>query len=121
MEINIKPCPFCGGQVMLCQNNVGYAIVPDFSLVCMKCGVEFKTRALNQMQNCIFDPIEAAKTIVDKFNRRQEETVVKGKWELCGNDKISEVYRCTECKTIMGLQTKTKYCPECGAKMQNEE
>lgn len=41
MNINIKPCPFCGGEAVLSNNKVvgGY----DYSFVqCKKCGIHTK-------------------------------------------------------------------------------
>ena len=49
----------------------------------------------------------------------------RGKWEykrvFLGTDKIINVFRCSNCGVRIGLQTKTAYCPNCGAKMDGEE
>lgn len=57
------------------------------------------------------------------FDMQAEDVapVVHGKWEFKGKDKISDVYICSNCNIIIGLQLKTKYCPNCGAKMDLED
>ena len=60
---------------MLCQNGGVVYAYPEFSLICLECGMEFKLRLTNPMQNrnCLLDPAEAAKTVIEKFNRRAKE------------------------------------------------
>lgn len=67
--MELKRCPLCGGQTMLCQNVALVTSPPEFSVICLECGVEFKMR-YDPLANVIFDPAEAAKKIIDKFNRR---------------------------------------------------
>lgn len=67
--MELKRCPLCGGQTMLCQNVGLMSSPPEFSVICLECGVEFKMR-YDPLANVIFDPAEAAKKIIDKFNRR---------------------------------------------------
>ena len=45
----------------------------------------------------------------------------RGKWEYIGTDKISNVFRCSNCGVRIGLQMETDYCPNCGAKMDGEK
>ena len=44
-----------------------------------------------------------------------------GKWEFIGTDKISNVFKCSNCALRIGLQKETDYCPNCGARMFLEE
>ena len=67
----LENCPLCGGETMLCKGNSMYTI-PQFSIICLECGVEFKMRydpSANGMQY-IIDPAKAAREIIEKFNRR---------------------------------------------------
>lgn len=67
--IKLKRCPHCGSEVVLCKIS-GYAYY-EFSIVCTGCGLE--TRAVvNPQAQCIFDMAEAVKSIVEKWNRRDE-------------------------------------------------
>lgn len=69
----LERCPFCKGEVMLCQTISGYALMPEFSIVCLECGIEFKLRPTQTNANCILDPAKAANEVIDKFNRRDGE------------------------------------------------
>lgn len=51
---------------------------------------------------------------------RQRQKVKQGKWEYVGTDKISDVFKCSNCALTIGLQNVTAYCPNCGAKMDGE-
>lgn len=65
----LKKCPFCGGQTMLCQNTGMISCGTDFSIICLECGIEFRFR-YNPQNDMMCDPAEAAKRIIEKFNRR---------------------------------------------------
>lgn len=71
----LKNCPLCGGETILCQMQSGFSLMPQFSIICLKCGVEFKMRyELNANgAQYIIDPAKAAREIIEKFNRREGE------------------------------------------------
>lgn len=68
----LKNCPLCGGEVMLCQLSSGYAIMPEYSIVCLECGVEFRIKhnPTDNMVQYVNDPAKAARDTIEKFNRR---------------------------------------------------
>ena len=68
----IKNCPLCGGEVMLCQLSSGYALMPEYSIVCLECGVEFRIKhnPTDNMVQYVYDPAKAARETIEKFNRR---------------------------------------------------
>lgn len=66
----LKKCPLCNGQTMLCQNTGVVSICPEFSILCLECGVEFKIHS-HPSTNMVMEPAEAAKRIIERFNRRE--------------------------------------------------
>lgn len=71
----LKDCPLCGGETILCKESSMYTI-PQFSIICLGCGIEFKMRydpTANGSQY-IIDPKKAAIDIIEKFNSRKGET-----------------------------------------------
>lgn len=71
----LKSCPLCGGETVLCQMQSGFSLIPQFSIICLECGVEFKMRYdpyANGTQ-CIIDPAKAAREIIEKFNRKASD------------------------------------------------
>ena len=67
----LKNCPFCSGEVMD-QLSSGYALMPEYSIVCLECGVEFRIRyrPTDNMAQYVYDPAKAARETIEKFNRR---------------------------------------------------
>lgn len=49
--------------------------------------------------------------------------VVRGEWELIDSQHIEKVYLCTACENYeaWGEYEKTRYCPNCGAKMDGDK
>lgn len=71
----LKSCPFCGGQVILCKESGNYTPFSEFSLLCLKCSIEFKIKR-NPMENMaqyVYEPAKAVNEIIEKFNARCEE------------------------------------------------
>lgn len=63
----IEKCPHCGSDVMLCKRDT-MTFIPDFSLICLGCGMEFKQYA-HPMSN-VQTNTNAAKDLIEKFNKR---------------------------------------------------
>lgn len=55
--------------------------------------------------------------LIDNAPTIEAEPVKHGRWEWIGG--YGYQYRCSEC--IMCAERRTKYCPNCGAKMDAEE
>lgn len=71
----LKNCPLCGGEMILCQMQTGYALCMEFSIICLDCGMEFKVRRnpADNMMQYINDPGKAAREVIEMFNRRDGE------------------------------------------------
>ena len=57
---------------MLCQASGTLPVVPDYSLLCLSCGMEFRYRR-DPMENVgqyTYNAAKAAIDIIEKFNRR---------------------------------------------------
>lgn len=70
--MKIEKCPHCGGEVILCKESAYIAVSPQYSMLCLGCGMEFRIRS-NPLENAtpyINDPTLGAKEIIEKFNRR---------------------------------------------------
>ncbi len=77
--------------------------------------------ALDDVYN--IDVMVAYKDRIDNMPTVDAEPVRHGKWII--GHKFSECYnvQCNQCKTIQVLyygKKVTRYCPECGAKMDGE-
>ena len=48
------------------------------------------------------------------------EPVRRGKWERCGIKTYDFAFYCSECSSFSPNGVKTKYCPWCGAKMEED-
>lgn len=68
----LKNCPMCGGETMLCQISSGYALINEFSIVCLECGIEFRIKhnPTDNMAQYVYNPAKSAREIIEKFNRR---------------------------------------------------
>ena len=70
--MKIEKCPQCGGDGMLCQASGTLPVIPDYSLLCLNCGMEFRYRR-DPMENVgqyTYNAAKAATDIIEKFNRR---------------------------------------------------
>ena len=63
----------------------------------------------------IFDGREEFKN----FIKHEFEPVKHGRWIFTQDETWYAEFQCSECKE--GVCNKTKFCPNCGAKMENEE
>lgn len=67
--VELKKCPHCGSDVMLCRLNGLTFAAYEFSIVCPGCGLETKITC-NPSANCCFDMATAVNEIIEKWNRR---------------------------------------------------
>lgn len=93
----LKPCPFCGGKAVLCENT-------DYAYVyCKECGSQTD------------ESHGTAGAAVAAWNTRAERT--------CHLERIPyepgeyEGMRCSVCKTVDLEMGVGPYCPGCGAKV----
>lgn len=106
MTKELEPCPFCGGEAMLCENI-------DYSYVyCMRCGCQTNEASY------ILDAIEA-------WNTRYKRT--------CKSDYCRETdeWQCLSCggtlqncamfdPDVDGFVGSPKFCPNCGAEVVDD-
>lgn len=73
----LKTCPLCGGETILCQQQSGFSLALDFSIICLSCGMEFKIRRhpTSNFAEYINNPGKAAKEVIEMFNRRADKKV----------------------------------------------
>lgn len=97
MSNELKPCPFCGGEAVLCENT-------DYAYVyCKECGSQTD------------ESHGTAGAAVAAWNTRAERT--------CHLERIPyepgeyEGMRCSVCKTVDLEMGVGPYCPGCGAKV----
>ena len=106
----LKPCPLCGGIAKIIQTVNSY---PNWIIQCSEC-----------YMSTISCP--SAKGLVEFWNTRANEK--HGKWE---NPKAKFPYynwRCSVCgcedytqTDLNGKYKEMNYCPNCGAKMEEEK
>ena len=104
--IDLKPCPFCGGEAYYTLNSDS-----DWECRCFDCGASVKVYGRE------FTPgrlKKDRKTVIMKWNRRKQRT---GEWMESPSGQ--PYFVCTECG--VSVIDKSCYCPSCGAKMKGTE
>lgn len=98
MSEELRPCPFCGGEVRF-ETYGGTAC----AVVCQSCHCGTPTMSL-------VDGTAA----VNRWNLRAERTsrYVYDK-EICA-------WRCSECGGLEPVGDHVRYCPDCGARIEEE-
>lgn len=99
----LKPCPFCGGKAVH---------LDDENIYCYYCGATFL------LDDFIYrgeaeDYEEARQMAIEAWNRRVDDKV--GKWA----EDVDGAYICSACGCYD--YEASKYCPNCGAKMEDED
>ena len=102
MMVELKPCPFCGGEARILE---GFSGMPVFWPECTKCAASFKGY------------FEIKESAIREWNTRAERT--------CRNIAANkdEQFLCSECRYELwtGLDGNVfRYCSRCGAKVVNE-
>lgn len=123
MSEELKPCPFCGGEAkaFFCEESGAYDVQ------CQKCGaLPFLGRKRGVGRFKSMDDVIAA------WNRRAErtcrmvdcgthDTCVVNR-ELCNGDVMSMEFgykQCSECGAYVFDCPTVRYCPSCGAEVEN--
>lgn len=104
METELRPCPFCGGEAKAFYDEAG----GTFDVQCQKCGaLPYLGSRSNRSMHTLDDVISA-------WNRRAERTChyVYDR-EICA-------WRCSECGGLEPVGDHVSYCPDCGARIEDE-
>lgn len=94
--MELKRCPFCGGQTMLCRESYGMASI--FSVICLACSYEFPAADVAPVR--------------------------RGEWIPISDGDAAECSECGEyydintgMKGYQILKKINRYCSNCGARM----
>lgn len=130
MNIELKPCPFCGGkaEARISPNSRSEEGESFYEVRCKKCGVHVTGKSFNfwTVEYNAEKPQDLL-SAVNRWNKRacEESERKTGKWinhkdehqcSICGEVVIEEVY-----DGEWGSNGIYEYCPYCGAKMEADE
>lgn len=103
MSEELRPCPFCGGEAHAAL--AAYASGATAHVVCNGCGA--KVLGYGRGERGLRDAVES-------WNRRAERTChyVYDR-EICA-------WRCSECGGLEPVGDHVRYCPDCGARIEEE-
>lgn len=116
MDEELKPCPFCGGEVNVYVrdgDNNSAIIFGSAKMVRIKCPDCFCDIQVNE--NCFEDVItfdEMLDYAIEQWNTRAERT--------CIINPDADFTFCDSCDAMFALDyfdQQWKYCPNCGAKV----
>lgn len=99
MSVELKPCPFCGGEAEF-ETYGGTAC----AVTCRKCRCGTPTVSLNDGERA-----------VEAWNRRAERTC-RAVMPPC-EPGVEEIPVCSECGKQLLLDDDECYCPNCGARL----
>lgn len=122
MNIELKPCPFCGGEAeaRVSPNSRSEEGMSFYEVRCKKCGVYVTGKSFNfwTVEYNAEKPQDLL-SAVERWNKqaKREDRCKTGKWE---KDIYGNVV-CSECKRKPICGNLTAYCPHCGAKMEVDE
>lgn len=105
MSEELKPCPFCGGEAVMC----GFQDEMMHFVKCRDCGA------------CSDGAQLSAETAAAAWNRRAERTCRMEFCEEWSGDELypTVAYTCSSCGWVT-QEGKPSYCPHCGAKVVDE-
>lgn len=117
MAEELKPCPFCGGEVRiaLMKDDVcRWFVTRSVSAESCSCRVFMESRSFDESYSK--EQVERIKSeLVDAWNRRAERTC---------RDKADapQSFLCSRCgwfeTDVDGLPLEYAYCPNCGARVE---
>ena len=124
-DMNLKPCPFCGGEAVPVYSNKGSLYTSNILMLsergtvkCKKCEVRLPR---------IYSRVSKA---IEVWNKRAEPSRLQGHWirhhEITDGNDIIKGYMCNQCKRVVEvhswetLNEKYPFC-HCGADMQRGE
>jgi Lar family restriction alleviation protein len=100
----LLPCPFCGGEAAIFQGSDEN----QHTVRCVQCAIKMPIM-LNR---------EGA---IAAWNSRSDAVpVVRGEWVKKSSEEAETLALCSKCSYPISWWHKTKYCPNCGAKMEVE-
>ena len=106
----LKSCPFCGDTDVVMH----YTKFMDETLcwcTCNRCGIDMPAK------NTIGEAVTT-------WNARHDKPRTRGHWTM---DDMSGLVYCSVCNSdaplevMLGKQFKSKYCPNCGARMDKDD
>lgn len=104
MKDELKPCPFCGGEVSIIEvTERPDSFVEEAFIQCEECGFSVHHKWLS------------VETLIKYWNKRAERT--------CSAERIPyipggyEGYWCSVCHCVDLESDEPNYCPNCGAKV----
>lgn len=100
---DLKPCPFCGGEAQTTLRNIGDSGEDFWSVECFntECGCDF----------CLYHTEAEA---IEAWNTRAERTCYITPYGLPLSD--CPIGKCSNCGH--GADVNSKYCWQCGAKVE---
>lgn len=103
MNLDLKPCPFCGADAVFFVDN-------GVRIICKNCDAQ--TRTL--IDGSVNTSVGAVERVADKWNRRVVEPPKKQRATFL-EDAFSRPL-CGKCGTM--IQRDYKFCPECGVEIE---
>lgn len=126
MNIELKPCPFCGGEAVarVSPNSRSEEGASFYEVRCKKCGVHVTGKSFNfWVVKYNKEKPQDLLSAVEEWNKRayEENGRKTGKWIRNTNGRGG--HECNQCNeyapsTRCGTERLSPYCPNCGVKME---
>lgn len=122
MMSNLIPCPFCGGNAEATIGRERYCANFDCIVaeVSCSCGAKISRRILDDSSYDVVDKTFAG--IIKQWNSRYNitpkdlNTEAYGEWTIHPGGEFS--FYCSNCNYESDADKLSKYCPNCGVKME---
>lgn len=127
MNIELKPCPFCGGkaEARISPNSRSEEGASFYEVRCKKCGVHVTGKSFNfwTVEYNAEKPQDLLSAI-NRWNKRAYEEGERktGKWIRVD----SNTFKCSLCGNFLNFRGvnagrgDANYCPNCGKKLEKE-